>query len=188
MNPLKQHIKESFDGLEEIGEWISSLNDLNELLDKINSIGGTDDMEEHDKRYVAMILQKLMNDKEINAWFDSPYTSEYELRKILARKLSTREMKYIDELGETLANLSKNDNDPAIVNNLVMKFVNDPELEELIDSGRVNEFKIRGLVGRKLRGRDKKYFEPVCRKLIRIANDNGLEDDYFGDDSGSRRR
>lgn len=188
MHSLSQFLIEANKELEEISDYISQLTDIQDLMDKISSIGGERDDEPRNNRYQNMIFQKLMNDPEINSWFDSPYSSEYELKKILSRKLNAREIQYMDSIVDELNKMSRQDNDPVIVNNIVMRIVDDPEMVEWFSDDPTNsEFKGRAIIKKKLRGKEKKFFEPVCRKIMRIANNDHLGDDYFFSNDERRR-
>ena len=146
MKKLSQYLKidEDFNSeLEEITGWLGSLENLSDVLDRIENskiLGGNGNnrdpygrdngnIDDHTKRYVAMILKRLMSDPDIIAWYDSPYNNEVELHSLLAKKLSSREMVYLDEIAQVLASTEDSDKDAEIVNNAVIRLIDDPDME-----------------------------------------------------------
>jgi len=212
MKKLVQYLKidENFqDELNEITGWLGSLENLSDVLDRIENsriLGGSgnrnqynreENIDDHTKRYVGMILKKLMSDPEIISWYDSPYNNEVELYNLLARKLSPREMTYLGEITQILASTEDSDRDAEIVNNAVIRLIDDPELERWFKKyskpikktdrfgntetvpQMANEFELRKIINSKLSGVEKKFSEPIARKFMRIYNGEYDTDDYF---------
>jgi len=220
MKKLTQFLKnidEAFqDELTEITGWLGSLENLSDVLDKLENskiLGGRgndrfgrgdgENIDDHTKRYVGMILKKLMMDPEIISWYDSPYNNEMELYSLLAKKLSPREMTYLEEITQVLASVEDSDKDAEIVNNAVVRLIDDPDLERWFKKyskpikktdrfGNVettaatpNEFELRKIINSKLSGTERKFSEPIARKFMRIYNGEYDTDDYFSREGGS---
>ena len=219
MKKLTQYLKninETFDDeLNEITGWLGSLENLSDVLDRLENsriLGGRGSdrlgrdegsIDDHTKRYVGMILKKLMADPEIISWYDSPYNNEMELYSLLAKKLSSREMTYLEEITQVLASVEDSDKDAEIVNNAVVRLIDDPDLERWFKKyskpikktdrfGNVetteatpNEFELRKIINGKLSGAERKFSEPIARKFMRIFNGEYDTDDYFNSDRGS---
>lgn len=222
MKKLSQYLKidEDFNSeLEEITGWLGSLENLSDVLDRIENskiLGGNGNnrdpygrdngnIDDHTKRYVAMILKRLMSDPDIIAWYDSPYNNEVELHSLLAKKLSSREMVYLDEIAQVLASTEDSDKDAEIVNNAVIRLIDDPDMERWFKKyskpvkktdrfgntettkADPNEFELRKIINSKLSGTEKRFSEPIARKFMRIFNGEYDTDDYFsaGDARGS---
>lgn len=219
MKKLTQYLKninETFqDELNDITGWLGSLENLSDVLDRIENsriLGGRgndrfgrdeDNIDDHTKRYVGMILKKLMADPEITSWYDSPYNNEMELYGLLAKKLSPREMTYLGEITQILASVEDSDKDAEIVNNAVVRLIDDPDLERWfkkysktvkktdrfgnteITKSAPNEFELRKIINGKLSGAERKFSEPIARKFMRIFNGEYDTDDYFNSDRGS---
>lgn len=220
MKKLTQFLKnidEAFqDELTEITGWLGSLENLSDVLDKLENskiLGGRgndrfgrgdgENIDDHTKRYVGMILKKLMMDPEIISWYDSPYNNEMELYSLLAKKLSPREMTYLEEITQVLASVEDSDKDAEIVNNAVVRLIDDPDLERWfkkysrpikktdrfgnteITKEDPNEFELRKIINNKLSGAERKFSEPIARKFMRIFNGEYDTDDYFTSERGS---
>jgi hypothetical protein len=220
MKKLTQYLKnvnEAFgDELNEITGWLGSLENLSDVLDRLENskiLGGRgsdrfgrgdgENIDDHTKRYVGMILKKLMMDPEIISWYDSPYNNEMELYSLLAKKLSPREMTYLEEITQVLASVEDSDKDAEIVNNAVVRLIDDPDLERWFKKyskpikktdrfGNVetttatpNEFELRKIINSKLSGTERKFSEPIARKFMRIYSGEYDTDDYFNGDRGS---
>ena len=219
MKKLTQYLKnidEAFqDELNDITGWLGSLENLSDVLDRLenskilggrgNDRSGRDEgnIDDHTKRYVGMILKKLMADPEIISWYDSPYNNEMELYSLLAKKLSPREMTYLEEITQILASVEDSDKDAEIVNNAVVRLIDDPDLERwfnkntkpvktvdrygntTVSDRRINEFELRKIINSKLSGAEKKFSEPIARKFMRIFYGEYDTDDYFNSDRGS---
>lgn len=220
MKKLTQYLKnidESFqDELNDITGWLGSLENLSDVLDRLENsriLGGRgndrfgrgdgENIDDHTKRYVGMILKKLMADPEIISWYDSPYNNEMELYSLLAKKLSPREMTYLGEITQILASVEDSDKDAEIVNNAVVRLIDDPDIERWfkkysklikktdrfgnteITKSAPNEFELRKIINSKLSGTEKKFTEPIARKFMRIYSGEYDTDDYFNSDRGS---
>ena len=224
MKKLTQFLKnvdEAFqDELTEITGWLGSLENLSDVLDRLENskiLGGSGNnqndrfgrgdggIDDHTKRYVAIILKRLMTDPDIIAWYDSPYNNEVELNSLLASKLSQREMMYLDDIAQSLASVEDSDKDAEIVNNAIVRLLDDSDLEKwfkknskpvkttdrygntTLSDRRINEFELRKLINSKLSGPEKKFSEPIARKFLRIYFGEYDIDDYFnGDGDGSK--
>lgn len=214
MKRISQYIKnldESFQQeLDDISGWLGSLENLSDVLDRIENskiLGGSgndrfggrneDGMDEHTKRYIGIILKRLLSDPEIIAWYDSPYNNEVELSALLAKKLSHREMNYLGEISELLADMEDSDKDAEIVNNAIVRLLDDDDLEKWFKKNskpikttnrygdvefsdrKINEFELRKLINSKLSGPEKRFSEPIARKFLRIYYGEYDSDDYF---------
>lgn len=55
-----------------------------------------------DRRILADILNRVIDDKDIEHWMEDPHANEYKLRRILKKKLTEMEVRYMDEVVEKI--------------------------------------------------------------------------------------
>ena len=51
-----------------------------------------------ERRIVSSIMNRIIDDKDIDQWMNNPHASELKLRRILKRKLTGVEIQYMDDI------------------------------------------------------------------------------------------
>lgn len=89
---------------------VNNLKDIVDLVDQIydKSIGTMirDVKFEKEKKEISKILNKIVNDSDVQKWSRTPHKKSIQLRQILISKLDENEIKYIDKLIDRMIDLS----------------------------------------------------------------------------------
>ena len=148
---------------EEISRWLDSIRDVTDAMDSLKRSGLLDS---GDDRYLNMVLNKLSNDPDIVNYWDDPYQNVNKLRRILLAKLNPRELKYIDEIVNKIADLA--DSNADIINNIIISLIDDPDIEKWAKY-QGTEFKLRQILKQKLNPSQMRYQDQICDKLIELS-------------------
>ena len=152
----------------DVAEIISTLDNMKDLADAVNNFTDVADREDKMKlQYISRAIDRLLNDREITNWFASTSNSQLELCRLLAKKLSPREARYMDEICQKLCSIE--DDDPDIINNAVLRLMKD---QKILDWHKSNgdRFELYNILAKKLNTKEKRQIDAIADKFLQMTS------------------
>ena len=147
---------------DDLGGLLGQVKDIGNLLTAVDKISNLDSS---DKRYITRIINKLVDDADVQNWYSSSSNSELELRRILNQKLTRREARYMDDICKQMLHIT--DNDPDIITNAMMRLISDPDIIQWHDGGG-DRFKLYGILVKKLDSKERPHIDEITDKLMNM--------------------
>lgn len=84
---------------------LSYINEF-DMANYVDTLMGNDNINQwlttsynnRERRIVSSIMNRIIDDKDIDQWMNNPHASELKLRRILKRKLTGVEIQYMDDI------------------------------------------------------------------------------------------
>lgn len=84
---------------------LSYINEF-DMANYVDTLMGNDNINQwlttsynnRERRIVSSIMNRIIDDKDIDQWMNNPHASELKLRRILKRKLTGVEIRYMDDI------------------------------------------------------------------------------------------
>lgn len=84
---------------------LSYINEF-DMTNYVDTLMGNDNINQwlttsynnRERRIVSSIMNRIIDDKDIDQWMNNPHASELKLRRILKRKLTGVEIRYMDDI------------------------------------------------------------------------------------------
>lgn len=155
--------------ISEITNMISTINSLKDLAAAFDSFDDNDMGDKEDQmkaHYVSRTLDRLLKDQEVTKWFASTNNDELSLRRLLAKKLSPREARYMDDICTKLTNMDDDDSD--IINNAIIRLMVDRDIINWHKS-KGDQFDLYDLLIKKLNSKEKQQIQEISNKLLELT-------------------